>query len=258
MRLARPDEIENSQRLRYDVFYREYGAKPIDNMAELGRDYDDFDGYADHMIVVDENRSDNPVVGTYRLLRQDNANKIGQFYTDDEFDISSLRNSEKNLMELGRSCVHPDYRTRPVLQMLWQGIAAYISHYNVDLMFGCASFQGTNVQAIEAELSYLHHFHRSPVELRPLAVPSRYVEMNILAKDQLDPKLIMRDLPSLIKGYLRIGCSIGDGAIVDHQFNTTDVCIVLQAEQIASRYSRHFARKNEQMEAAAKREVASL
>ena len=246
VRLARnEEELKASQKLRYDVFYREYGATPIADMADLGRDYDDFDDYAHHLIVFDTTRDglENQVVGTYRMMSQDAANRLGQFYTDDEFDISSLKIHNYNLLELGRSCIHADYRTKPVLQLLWQGIAAYVSHYRIDLMFGCASFQGTNVQEIAESLSYLHHYHRAPDDLCPRALEARYVDMNLCKKDDLDAKKILMSLPSLLKGYLRVGCYIGNGAIIDHQFNTIDVCVVFKTEKLAGRYNKHFSRK---------------
>ena len=241
VRLAQEGELEAVQRLRYDVFYREYGATPISDMEELGRDYDDFDSYAEHLVVIDSEKSgDEAIIGTYRMLRSEVAAQLGQFYTDDEFDISCLRNSGMKLLELGRSCVHKDYRTKPVLQLLWQGIAAYLSHYDIEMMFGCASFQGTNVQAVREELSYLYHYHRAPEELCPHALESLYVPMNHLEKDAVDVKRAMLALPPLLKSYIRIGCVVGEGAIIDHQFNTIDVCILLPTEKITDRYSKHF------------------
>lgn len=244
--IANDAEREAVQRLRYDVFYREYGAKPVGDMAEVERDYDDFDAMADHMVVVDKNRNDNlGIVGTYRMLRQDKAREIGQFYTDDEFDISPMRKSGMHLLELGRSCVHADYRTKPVLQLLWQGIASYLSYHKIDLMFGCASFQGTNVNAVAEQLSYLHHYHACPDTLCPKALDTLFVTMNHMDKDAIDVKRAMLALPPLLKSYIRIGCYVGDGAIIDHQFNTIDVCIVLPTEKITDRYSKHFGLKRD-------------
>ena len=121
-----PAEIEAAQRLRYQVFYEEYAAKPNNEMAIARLDFDDFDEYADHLIVTDHERGDK-IVGTYRLLQQDAAKRIGQFYSSDEYDLTPLLNSNHNLLELGRSCVLPEYRTKPVLNLLWEGIADYIA-----------------------------------------------------------------------------------------------------------------------------------
>ena len=246
VRLAQsPAEIEAAQILRYRVFYEEYAAKPTPEMAKLKRDFDAFDPYADHLIVINETAAGPTprIVGTYRLLSRDVAEKYGQFYTSNEYDIGSILNSGAKVLELGRSCVMPEFRTRPVLQMLWQGIADYVLEHNVQMLFGCASFPGTNPQALARPLSYLHHYHMAPPELRPKALPERYINMNMIPKEDLNPKEILSELPPLIKGYLRIGSLIGDGAVVDEQFGTTDVCIMLHTEIVANHYKKHYERK---------------
>lgn len=246
VRLARkPGEVEAAQRLRYDIFYREYGAKPIADMEARGIDYDDFDAYADHLIVIDRRIDTVPerVVGTYRLIRDEAALKAGRFYTSGEYDISMLEQAGHNLVEVGRSCVHPDYRTRSVLQLLWQGIAEYVTWHDIGILFGCASFHGTDVAAHANMLSYLHHFHRAPEGYCPRALPERHVDMNLIAKDDLNPKAALLELPPLIKGYLRLGGFIGDGAVVDEQFNTIDVSVVVKMKMVSERYRRHYGRK---------------
>lgn len=241
-----PLEIEAAQRLRYKVFYEEFGAKPNEAMAREGRDFDEYDSLTDHIIVVDESHADinDQIVGTYRLLRQNRLPKDFQFYTSQEFDISMLLNSGDNLMELGRSCVLPEYRTRPVLQLLWQKISEYFVLHNIDILFGCASLHGTDVNEVAEQLSYLYHFHRAPENICPNVLPHVGIDMNILPKEQIEPQArrIFSDLPPLIKGYLRVGCSIGNGAYIDHQFNCIDVCIIVPTEQLASRYMRHYER----------------
>lgn len=244
-----PAEIQAAQRLRYKVFYEEFGAKPNDAMKLEGRDFDDYDSLTDHIIVVDESKSDlsEKIVGTYRLLRQNRLPGDFPFYTSQEFDISNLLKSGGNLMELGRSCVLPEYRTRPVLQLLWQKIADYILEHDIDLLFGCASIHGTNVDEVAEQLSYLHHYHRAEAAICPTVLPHVGIDMNIIPKDQIEPhiKRIFSDLPPLIKGYLRVGCSIGNGAYIDHQFNTIDVCIVVPTGQLATRYIKHYNRANQ-------------
>jgi putative hemolysin len=247
VRLARDAaEVAAAQRLRYKVFYEEYAAKADADTAASRRDADAFDSVTDHLIVVDESVPDTEeqIVGTYRLLRREMAEKHGAFYTSSEYDISPLlKRTDLTLLELGRSCVLADYRTRPVLQLLWQGITDYMLDHNIDLMFGCASLHGTDVQALSRQLSYLYHFHLAPEDLRPRALNGQYVDMNLLPRDQLDPKRDFVALPPLIKGYLRLGAGIGDGAVVDSQFDTTDVCIVLPMREVSSRYRKHYARK---------------
>ncbi len=240
---ATPAEIEAAQALRYHVFYEEHTAQPTAEMARLKRDFDDYDPHADHLIVVDE-RTDTPkIVGTYRLLNRAVAEKYGRFYTSGEYNIDAILKSTDNVLELGRSCVLPAYRTRPVLQMLWQGIADYVLEHKIEMLFGCASFHGTDPEKLARPLSYLYHYHLAPPELRPVALPERYVPMNMIARENLNPREILGELPPLIKGYLRIGSLIGDGAVVDPQFGTTDVCIMLHTQIVANHYKKHYERK---------------
>lgn len=237
-------EIEAAQRLRYRVFYEEYAATPDAEMSRTQRDIDAFDAIADHLIVYDEalGKGSGNIVGTYRLLRQDIASRHGQFYTSDEYDIAPLTGSGETLLELGRSCVLAEYRTRPVMQMMWEGITHYVLDHDIDLMFGCASLHGTDIATHAHALSYLYHYHLAPEPLRPRALGERHVEMNRSSRETVDAKVAFNDLPPLVKGYLRLGAGIGDGAVIDHQFNTTDVCIVLQTGLVTARYRKHYER----------------
>ena len=237
-----PAEIEAAQRLRYQVFYEEFAAKPNDQMAVARLDFDDYDDYADHLIVTDHSRGDK-IVGTYRLLQQDAAKRIGQFYSSDEYDLTPLLNSGRNLLELGRSCVMPEYRTKQIMNLLWEGIAGYIADHDIGIMFGCASLHSTDIKSISRPLSYLHHYHLAPEEIRPRALKGCYINMDIIPKDEFEAKRGFNDLPPLIKGYLRVGAVIGDGAFIDHQFNTTDVCIIVDTDSLSERYRKHFERK---------------
>mgnify|MGYP000856000880 FL=1 len=244
IRLARTQaEIESAQRLRYEVFYEEHGAKPSPEMLAIRRDFDAFDTLADHLIVVFEHAGGETIVGTYRLINQEAAKRYGQFYPSAEYDLAPLLNSDAKLLELGRSCVLPQYRTRPIMQLLWQGIAEYVTDHRIDLLFGCASLHGTDLQANAKALSYLYHYHLAPADLRPRALGARYENMNILPKESLNLREVFSDLPPLIKGYLRVGARIGDGAVIDAQFNTTDVCIIMQTNLVTSRYRKHYERK---------------
>lgn len=246
VRLARTqEEIEEAQRLRYTVFYEEYKAEPTHEMLAQKRDFDSFDAIADHLIVlVQDPESDREqIVGTYRLIRQEVAEKFGRFYSEDEYDVKPLVRSGQSLLELGRSCVLAPYRTKPILNLLWQGIADYITRHKIDLLFGCASFPGTDIDTLAPQLSYLYHYHPTEADIRPVAVPERYVEMNILPKESLNEKRVFASLPPLIKGYLRLGATIGGGAVIDAQFNTTDVCIVVQRTLMTERYRKYYERK---------------
>jgi putative hemolysin len=183
-------------------------------------------------------------MGCYRLLRNEGALRAGGFYTSGEFDISKLLQSVQKgtrLLELGRSCVAKEYRTKPlIVQLLWSGVMAYVARYKIDVMFGCASFPGTDPSAIAMPLSYLHHFHPMREEIRARALPRLYVDMNLMPKDQINPREALMALPPLIKGYVRTGAQIGEGAVIDHQFSTTDVLIYVSLLEMAPRYRKRF------------------
>lgn len=235
------NELDAAQALRYRVFYDEMGAHPLPAMAATQRDFDRYDTACDHLIVVDQQRpTGTQVVGTYRLMRREHAGVAGGFYSAAEYNIAPLTNFPGTIMELGRSCVDAAYRDRATLNLLWRGIAEYLNSHDIDLMFGCASLPGTDPKQLAIQLSYLYHYHLAPEAIRPRALPHRFASMNLLAKGAIDPKRALASLPPLLKGYLRIGAFVGEGAVVDHQFNTTDVCVVVRTEMIAGRYTRHF------------------
>lgn len=256
VRLAQNEqEIQAAQKLRYKVFYEEYGAAPSADIKEAQRDFDPFDSVADHLIAYhgDEDAAldkDSLIIGTYRLLRRDIADRHGRFYTSDEYDISPLLREKEGQLELGRSCVLAEYRTRPVLQKLWQGITDYLLDHDIEYLFGCASFAGTDVEAISQQLAYIHHYHRAPPDIRARALDERYVEMNRHNKEDLDVKEIFSNLPPLIKGYLRVGVWVGDGAVIDEQFNTIDVCMIMPTARIPERYIKYYTRNKENSAAA--------
>ncbi len=249
VRLAETDmEVEAAQRLRYRVFYEEMSAVPSAEMRLQGRDFDRFDDVCDHLLVVDrsviEDDGQPAVVGTYRLMRDVDAARAGGFYTASEYDIGPMLKGMPpgtKMLELGRSCVLKEYRSRPgAMQLLWRGVVVYNTRFSIDVMFGCASFSGTDPKALALPLSYLHHFHLMAPEIRVRANPSRHVDMNMMPKDAIDPKEALRLLPPLIKGYVRAGAGIGDGAVIDPQFGTTDVFICFPVSKIEDRYRSKF------------------
>jgi putative hemolysin len=236
-------ELLAAQALRYEVFYEEMGAVASPAARATRRDADRYDAFADHLVVVDLEREasgeDAPaVVGCYRMLRESVAARHGGFYTAAEFDMTGVKAPYGEIMELGRSCTHADYRNGPVMQLLWRGIADYLDTFGVGLMLGCASLPGTDPDALAPVLSYLHHFHLAPPELRPRALPGRYVRADRLSRDELDDRGVQRGLPPLLKGYLMLGGMIGEGAVIDEQFNTTDVCLVLPTATVKARRQR--------------------
>ncbi len=249
VRLAETDaEIEAAQRLRYSVFYEEMSAVPSPRMREERRDFDKFDEVCDHMLVVDREAHGEDgqpmVVGCYRMMRDVDSGRAGGFYTSSEFDIAPLLSGVAKgtkLLELGRSCVLKSYRTKPgTLQLLWRGLSVFNERFSTQVMFGCASLAGIDPDALALPLSYLHHFHAMPEHLHVRAQPNLYVDMNRMPKEAIDPKEALRALPPLIKGYVRAGARIGDGAVIDRQFGTTDVFIYFPVKAMNARYQSRF------------------
>jgi len=243
-------EVRQAQKLRYRVFYQEGTAIPNPGRLFARRDVDSYDAICDHLLVIDHDARDRTalnrpaVVGTYRLLRQPLAEDHGGFYTAGEFAIGGLieRHTDLQFLELGRSCVLAPYRNKRTVELLWHGIHAYVQHHHIDVMIGCASLEGTDPHHLALPLSFLHHYSRAPEAWRARALPARYVEMNRLSKESIDPKEALRALPPLVKGYLRLGAYIGDGAVIDHEFGTTDVLVVLPFAEVKQKYLEHFDR----------------
>ena len=247
-RLARTEaEIDAAMALRYRVFYDEMAAKPSPEMEARRRDFDEFDPVADHLLVLKRSRTGGPgqVVGTYRLLRREPAERVGGFYSAREYDIAPFLayRGPGQILELGRSCVDAASRTGATMQLLWRAIAGYVAHYDIGVMFGCASLPGTDPQRLALQLSYLYYFHLAPPALRPRALADRYVDMRILPQTEIEIRAAQAELPPLIKGYLRLGGFVGDGAVIDEQFNTTDVAIVVKTDLVTEKYARRYERR---------------
>lgn len=232
------DALRAAQALRYDVFVRELGGggELVDHEAGLERDR--FDPFFDHLLLHDD--AVGQVVGVYRMLRAEQAEAAGQYYSEDEYDLTPLRQTGRKLLELGRSCVHRDYRGGPAMYHLWSGLAGYVAEHDVEIMFGVASFHGTDVDALAQPLSLLHHRHLAPPHLRVAARPPDAHTMNLLPEDQIDRRAAMVAVPALIKAYLRLGGVVGEGAFVDHAFNTTDVCLVMDIAAMSDRQRRIY------------------
>lgn len=236
------DEILEAQKLRYRVFLSQKDAACDD----VGVDKDPLDDFCDHLLVYhnDELSGQRFVVGTYRLIRKDAAKKCGGFYSASEFQIGTIESMSGEIVELGRSCIDEKFRTRPAMQLLWRGLAEYIRLYNIDVMFGCASFSGTDIAEHQEALSYLYHYHLAPSDFCPKALPEHFVDMNLMEKDQLLPRKVFSKLPALIKAYLRVGGVIGNGAVIDPVFETIDVCVVVKTSQISDRHLRYYELEN--------------
>ena len=255
VRLARKkSEIRRAQRLRYKVFYEEMSATPGALAILSRRDEDEFDPIFDHLLVVDRGDANDgrrwrrsKVVGTYRLLRQNVADLYDGFYTQGEYDIAPLLRTkpECKFIELGRSCVLKPYRNKRTLELLWQGVWTYVREHGADVMIGCASFEGTDPSIHAEALSFLHHNALAPEGWRVKAHDHLRVDMNMMPREAINTRAALKGLPPLIKGYLRVGAYVGDGAVIDHQFGTTDVFIIMPVEAIKSRYFVHFGAPNE-------------
>jgi len=233
-------EIEAAQRLRYEIFYREMAAKPTAEMMAASRDFDEYDTVCDHLLVIDhELPEEQSVVGTYRLIRREMAARRGSFYSSSEFDVSRLADYPGEILELGRACVAPAYRGRGI-NLLFRGIAGYASRYNIELMFGCASLPGIDPQVLALPLSYLYYYYLAPPALRATAIPDKYVDMRQIPSQEIDTAVAMLQVPPLLKAYLRLGGFIGDGAVIDRQFQTTDVCVIVKTDLITEKYARHY------------------
>jgi len=247
VRLARNvDEIAAAQEVRYRVFYDELGATSADRDCTERRDADRFDLVCDHLLVFDTalpGPGHRQIVGTYRLLRQEAANEAGGFYSDDEFELNKLiaRHPGQRFLELGRSCVLPDYRSKRTIEVLWQGIWAYINEHRIGVMTGCASFHGTVPAAHAEALSFLAQNCRTSSDWDIRAVASRYCPMDLMPPEAVSMKSALAAMPPLIKGYLRVGARIGDGCVIDHQFGTVDVFIVMPVKEIAARYITYYS-----------------
>jgi len=247
LRLAADDrDLRAAQRLRYQVFVEELGGDGplVDHANRLERDA--FDPLFDHLLLIDTRRDPallQDVVGVYRLLPGDRLAPGQPFYSEGEYDLTPLRASGRRLLELGRSCVHPDHRGGTAMFHLWNALADYVLERGIEILFGTASFHGTDLAALRMPLAWLHHHHLAPPELRVTVKPPHGVAMDLLPPDRLDRKAAMTATPALIKAYLRLGGFVGLGAWVDHAFNTTDVCLVLDTGRMSARHRDFYTRK---------------
>jgi L-ornithine Nalpha-acyltransferase len=238
-------EVRAAQAVRYRVFAEEFGARMTTPACDGRRDADGFDAWCDHLLVLDtaiDGDAEDQIVGTYRLLRQSVANARYGFYSASEFAINDMlaRHPQKRFLELGRSCVLPQYRTRRTVELLWQGIWAYALEHGIDAMFGCASLPGIRPEAHALALSFLHHHCRAGGEWSVAALPELYRKMDLMPVEAIRPRDALAALPPLIKGYLRLGASFGDGAVIDRSFGTTDVMVVLPKSAISERYVNYY------------------
>lgn len=241
------DEVRVAQRLRYHVFHGEGGAK---FNGEAGLDADRFDARSEHLLVIEPFNdvpaefalSDGKLIGTYRMLTQKSAAALGGFYSASEFDLAPLllRKNNLNFLELGRSCVLKRARGTAVVELLWQGIWNFVRANQVDVMLGCASFEGTDPLVYAQALSFLAQQIPVPEGWQVRALDRCHHNMNLVPPQSYDAKRVLAGLPPLIKGYLRLGCCFGEGCVIDRDFNTVDVLVILPVSAINPRYFARF------------------
>lgn len=248
VRLAEtPAELDRAQEIRYQVFYEEMSAVADAGTRAARRDTDSFDAYCDHLLVFDHAKIDADgkpeIVATYRLLRQEVANATGcGFYTAHEFNVAPMiaRHPDRNFLELGRSCVLKPYRTKRTVELLWHGIWTFVRQHDLDVMFGCASLEGTDLERLAPLLQFLRKVAPAPEEWRVAAQPGRGIPLDALPASDMSPDAALRALPPLVKGYLRLGGAVGEDAVIDTQFGTTDILIVLPTERLNPRYVNYY------------------
>lgn len=247
VKLAQSEEdLRAAQRLRYEVFVAELGGGGAMVDHEQRLEIDRFDPFFDHLILLDEARPGavaDQIVGVYRVLRDDQAREVGQFYSEDEYDLTALKNSGRKLLELGRSCLHKDYRGGAAMFHLWNALGLYVAEHKIEILFGVASFHGTDPAALAQPLSLLHYHHLAPLDLRVRVRDTSFTRMDLLPEEQLDRKTAMLSVPSLIKAYLRLGGFVGDGAFIDHEFNTIDVCLIMDTERMNEKQKNIYTKE---------------
>lgn len=240
VRLARTaQEIQQFQALRYLVFVQEWGARLAHDHQ---REWDAYDDVCDHLVVVDE--TIQQVIGGYRLTRREHAQAVGQFMCENEYVMTPIVTSGLCVAELSRACVHPQYRSRGVMALLWRGMAQYFRSFAIDVVFGAVSFPGVDAYTYAQELSYLHHYHLAPRPYRPYAYGPHAVSLPLtpMPDDPREAASVFHRLPALVKGYARLGGWFAQGAFVDHSFGSVDMCVVLRTDQLTQRYAAHYDR----------------
>jgi len=228
--LSGSDDLTEVYQLRHKVFVEEMGAQ-VPKPLRHGVEQDAFDPFSTHLVLHDTTRPPgSSIIGVYRMLDRSGARMAGGFYCASEYDISPLQRHRGNLLELGRSCLHPEYRGGIAMFHLWEALKSLIAAQNIDILFGVASFPGNQVAELVQPLSLLHRDYLAPMHLRPSS--REHVPMNRIEPAQIDRKAAVLQLPALIKAYLRMGGKVGDGAFVDRAFNTVDICMVLETAAV--------------------------
>jgi L-ornithine Nalpha-acyltransferase len=241
-------DVAAAQRLRYRVFVEEMGADATAEERAARREWDAYDAHCDHLLLIDLEAAGDPLdraAGAYRLLPGEVAAREAGFYGEAEYDLAPLKESGRRLLELGRSCVAREHRGGPAMHLMWHGLAEYVLDRGIEVLFGVASFPGTDPEPVAEALSHLHHAHLAPPDLRVRALPEHRLEMDRVPAEAIDPARALKAVPPLIKAYLRLGGFVGDGAYLDRDFNTIDVCLIMDTARMVARYRSFYARGRE-------------
>ena len=246
VRLTRnKEERKQVRQLRYQVFCLEEGASATEEQRALGEEYDAYDRFAEYMAVFHQGR----VVGTYRIIDRNAAEKMGGFYTETEYNLSKIKKYSGNIAEMSRACVDPAYRENAlVMRLLWAGLGEMIVRRKIGIVFGVASFVGTKPARSAQAISYLYYNNLSPLRLRATVLSENFADgvnpklsrMNILPREFVDEADARAQMTPLIKGYLRLGATFGRGVFVDLPFNSYDVFVMLETRKMNAAYQKHF------------------
>lgn len=240
LRLARSaEEIAAAQALRHRVFVEELGARGGElSDAAAGLEADRFDAHCDHILLLDT-LCGEALIATTRVMTEEGAQRGGGFATEKEFDLSALRRSGRPLLEVGRTCLLPDYRGGAAMHRLWQGVGALAEDRGIELLFGLASFHGTDAAAFAQPLACLHLDHLAPEDLRPRSLAP--LEADPLPRGLLDRRAAVLAMPAHVKAYLRLGGGVGEGAFLDPAFGCIDVCMVVDTAGLSARSRAIYA-----------------
>ncbi|MCQ2581716.1 MAG: GNAT family N-acetyltransferase [Alphaproteobacteria bacterium] len=247
VRLTRnKEERKQVRQLRYAVFCEEEGAYATEEQKNLREEYDAYDRFAEYMAVFHKDK----IVGTYRIIDRNDAEKMGGFYTETEFNISKIKKSNGNIAEMSRACVDREYRENGlVMRLLWAGLGEYVVKRKIAILFGVPSWVGKNPAESAQAISYLYYNHLSPLHLRATVLSENFADdvnpkmsqMNILPRAFVDEEIAKKQMTPLIKGYLRLGATFGRGVFVDKDFGSYDIFVMVQTKNIDKTYQKHFA-----------------
>ena len=243
---ANADEIKESQQLRYKVFIEEMGGSVTVHPEGLQLERDEFDDYCYHLLLIDRKNksegSNGKIAAVTRLMPGSDAESGIGFCSAKEYDLGPLMRSRKKCLELGRTCIDKAYRNGLTLHYLWKGLGSFVSERDIDLLFGLASFPGNDVRKISMGLSFIYNRYLAPQEIRPKALKHGLIDMNLVPETEFDKIKALGQIPSLLKGYMRLGARSGEGAFMDRSLNTIDICIVIDVRQMTEKYRDYYGK----------------